>query len=155
MKIHTRNDQSQRSPIVSRREWRNRRSYLRLYGQRLLGIKQLAGCVLVAMALWSLQIHAQLFPLYSYRTCTNPTPPICVGLSFTYENETSFRQCRDTVSRYVMDVERFRSCVIESAQEIAEQAIRNGAEEADDAVEELNGVVERFNCKASGTSICL
>lgn len=54
-----------------------------------------------------------------------------------------------------MEVERFRSCVIERAEETAAQAIREGAEEADGAVEEANGVVERFNCKASGKSFCL
>lgn len=144
-----------RSLVESRQVGRIQVRYRRLYRRCLLGIVHVARWVLTAVALWSMPIHAQFLPTYSFRICTKPTPPICVGLSFTYESETSFTQCRDSVSRYVMDVERFRSCVIERAEEAAAQVIREGAEEADDAVEEANGVVERFNCRASGTRFCL
>lgn len=87
----------------------------------------LTGLLLMVMV----PAQAQLF-------CSEPTEPYCIGPSMD-DSDWSFSSCRSQVQNYLADVDRYRQCLIRRAN---------------DAIDEANRVVDRFNCYADGRSFC-
>lgn len=75
--------------------------------------------------------------------CSEPSEPYCIDAYGTFDNDWSFRSCRDEVERYLEEVDRYAQCLIDEAQR-----------EIDDARREADDVIERFNCKAQGNTYC-
>lgn len=74
-----------------------------------------------------------------FRRCSEPTTPFCIDSYGTFDDEWSFRRCRSEVEAFVSVVQEFISCTRRNQQEAAEEADR---------------IVERFNCKARGETFC-
>lgn len=72
--------------------------------------------------------------------CSEPRKPFCVDYGNSFKDEDSFRSCRNDVESYTRAVDHYVDCL-------------NDARSA--AIKESNRVVDRFNCKARGGTICL
>ncbi|MGX3010968.1 hypothetical protein ACWIUD_05310 [Helicobacter sp. 23-1044] len=65
-----------------------------------------------------------------------PSEPYCVDSKYTYEDEYRFKSCKREVERYLQDLDKYVVCVANEAQEQAQKTIN------------------KFNCYASGESFC-
>lgn len=84
-------------------------------------------------------LFAHLATAQTYQSCYEPDPPSCIDRFGTFDDEWSFDRCRRDMEDYVDEMVSFRSC------------LANWHEAAGNEVED---VIERFNCKASGDSFC-
>lgn len=75
----------------------------------------------------------------AYLLCREPSEPSCISGYVDFSDQYSFDSCKRDVEDYLSDVSDYRSCLIEASNDAAEQA---------------NEVIERFNCKAEGNSYC-
>lgn len=71
--------------------------------------------------------------------CSEPIPPSCVDSFETFDDEWSFQRCQQEIENYVNEASSFRTCL---------------AEWHDAAGAEVDRVIDRFNCKASGNNFC-
>jgi hypothetical protein len=76
---------------------------------------------------------AQVWP------CFEPTAPYCMSWIGTFDSAYAISLCRVEADRYRDEVAEFRRCVVASA---------------DQALEQFNRNVERFNCRARGSTVC-
>lgn len=96
----------------------------------MVRILQRAGLALLIVAA-SWPVEAQ----YCYR----PSPPSCVGFTWTYDSDFSFQQCRRSLERYLSDIDAYVDCL--------QRDIDALNYEADD-------VIGEFNCRARGELYC-
>ncbi len=75
----------------------------------------------------------------AYGSCSEPRPPYCIDALGTFEDEFAFGRCRSEVERYQDEVRAYVRCL---------------EREQDEAIDEANRVVDRFNCKADGGTFC-
>lgn len=75
----------------------------------------------------------------AYFFCSEPSEPSCVSGYVDFNNQYSFDSCRRDVENYLSEVADYRSCLVRAI---------------DDAAEQANQVIEKFNCKAEGNSFC-
>ncbi|WBQ13828.1 hypothetical protein L2D00_03880 [Hyphomonadaceae bacterium BL14] len=68
--------------------------------------------------------------------CYEPSEPYCVREFGEFMDEYEFQDCRRAVERYQREVQDYLVCV-ENA-----------------AVDAVNEVIEKFNCRARGDSFC-
>ena len=71
--------------------------------------------------------------------CTEPTRPYCLDAYGTFRDEHGFNTCKLAIEFYLRDVDEFINCLANAANE---------------ARDEANKVVEKFNCHASGNAVC-
>ena len=94
--------------------------------------------VVLAVLVWG----AGQFPVTtqaSYWFCSEPRKPSCIDQYGTFDNEWSFRRCRDSVEDYLDDVSEFQSCLANWHEDIGKEADK---------------LVDRFNCKARQELFC-
>jgi hypothetical protein len=72
--------------------------------------------------------------------CSEPSEPSCVRLGTSFRSEIDFNFCRNHVERFRSEVRDYGECLRRKESE---------------AVEELNRVIRKFNCLASGERFCL
>ena len=70
--------------------------------------------------------------------CSEPSKPYRDGSGF-FDDESEFERCKSEVESDVDDVKRYTECLSQAA---------------DDAIRESNDVVDKFNCRAKGGSVC-
>lgn len=68
--------------------------------------------------------------------CYEPSEPYCVRQYGGFSSDYEYQDCRRSVERFQTDVQDYLSCV-ENA-----------------AVDSINEVVEKFNCRARGDTYC-
>ncbi len=68
--------------------------------------------------------------------CYEPSEPFCVSQYGEFSSEYEFETCRRAVERYQRDVQEYLMCI-------------EGA-----AVDSINEVVDKFNCRARGDTYC-
>ncbi len=102
---------------------------------------------------------------FYYGFCSEPSEPSC--LMFGIDSKSEFDYCKMDVESYISDVESFLECLNSEAEdklseiEDLKSKINDLVEEIhsirsaqDEARDEANRVIERFNCYARGDSFC-
>lgn len=100
-----------------------------------------AGCVLALSSESSaLDLYCSDFrPLLADDELERPDPPNCLD-SLAYATESfEFEACSQALGRYESEIRDYLRCL---------------EDEADQAVEQHNRLVERFNCYVGGSSFC-
>ena len=73
-------------------------------------------------------------PALAYNFCSEPSPPSCARMFGAFYDESEFDLCRMQMQRYKTEVEDYSACL---------------ARAADEAIEEYNLAVKKFNLRAS------
>lgn len=78
-------------------------------------------------------------PAHAFMFCSKPDAPYCIDGFGTYDSEWSFQSCKREVEAYLSAVDAYVQCL---------------RDEQGTAISEADAAVERFNCKARGSSFC-
>lgn len=70
--------------------------------------------------------------------CSEPSTPYCLNSDFS--DKYDFESCQRKMKSYLSDVEDYRECL---------------QNESNEALNEANKAIKKFNCRASGESLCL
>ena len=72
--------------------------------------------------------------------CYKPTIPMCVENYYgNFNSKSDFEMCKMEVENYLRDLQEYIQCL---------------EDEINEAIEEQNKVIKKFNCKARGDSYC-
>ena len=72
--------------------------------------------------------------------CYKPTIPMCVENYYgNFNSKSDFEMCKREVENYLGDLQDYIQCL---------------EKEINEAIEEQNEVIKKFNCKARGDSYC-
>lgn len=77
-------------------------------------------------------------PAFGY--CAEPSAPACATRYGSFDDQDDFERCRRQMISYRSDVEQFVSC--------QNDEIRKARSAAEDALQEYESMVERFNRRA-------
>jgi hypothetical protein len=77
-------------------------------------------------------------PASAFAFCSEPSEPSCVDGSGYFDDQDEFERCKSEVESYISDKE-YAECL---------------ANERNEAIDAANRIVEKFNCRAEGRSIC-
>lgn len=91
-----------------------------------------------------LLITCSLFALGSLSTsafasCSEPSEPSCIDGYGAFDDDWSFNSCKSEVESFVSETEDYVRCLKRKCNE---------------AVENANAAIEKFNCRAKGGSVC-
>ena len=78
-------------------------------------------------------------PSHAFLFCSEPREPSCVDGNGYFDDEDQFNGCKSEVENYIGDVKTYTACL---------------TDEHDKAVKQSNDIIEKFNCRAAGTSYC-
>ena len=105
-------------------------------------------------------LSASTVSAFYFGLCSEPSEPSCLMFNTGFEDEWAFNNCKSEVESYISNVEMYRSCLDDEANEKISEIqrlkgeINDVREEQSSAVAKANTVIERFNCYARGESYC-
>jgi hypothetical protein len=78
-------------------------------------------------------------PPVGFRFCSPPFRPPCIDAADTFASDDVARRCKNDVSRFSVEIVRYRACLLE---------------ESFRALADANKIMERFDCKVAPKPQC-